>query len=164
MSDARWEVVSDSPDDTHRFGVLLGRLLQGGDLVALHGDLGAGKTTLCAGIGEGLGVAERLRSPSYLLCHEAVGRLPVLHLDAYFEARLDGLLAEGLVERFDSATVVLVEWAERMAAWLPPERLELTLEAGSGDQQRLLRVQALGARPAALLTELRAAWKTGAGT
>ena len=155
----RWTVETDSPEQTRRLGAALGARLEGGDFVALDGDLGAGKTTFCAGVGDGLEVDEPLRSPSYLLCHEAVGRLPVLHLDAYFTERLEGLLVEGLAERFDAATAVLVEWAERIAAWLPQERLEVRLRASAGEDSREIEVIALGARPEALLKTLKKAWK-----
>ena len=64
-----WQTTTTSAEETRRLGAALGALLRGGDFVALDGDLGAGKTTLCAGIGDGMEVDEPLRSPSYLLCH-----------------------------------------------------------------------------------------------
>ena len=163
LSTTTWQIQTASAEQTRHLGAALGRCLRGGDFVALDGDLGAGKTTLCAGVGDGLQVDAPLRSPSYLLCHEAEGRHPVLHLDAYFEQRLDGLLAEGLVERFDGGTVVLVEWAERLRAWLPEERLAvrlLTTADPQAEEQRDIRFEAHGARAEALLAELREAWKT----
>ena len=101
----------------------------------------------------------------------------MLHLDAYFQERIDGLLAEGLVERFDAATVVLVEWAPQMAAWLPRERLDVVLRAAAaapgaaagtpaedpeaGDGRRELVFTAHGVRAAGLLEALGEAWKSG---
>lgn len=129
------ELSSDSPERTEAWGRLLGGLLRPGDFLGLRGELGAGKTTFVRGLAAGLGVPERASSPSYLLCHEYPGPVPFLHLDAYFEARLAGVLAEGLIERFAGA-VVVAEWAERMAAWLPADRLDLAL-AGRGRRRRL---------------------------
>ncbi|MBC8329021.1 MAG: tRNA (adenosine(37)-N6)-threonylcarbamoyltransferase complex ATPase subunit type 1 TsaE [Planctomycetes bacterium] len=151
---ARFERLSRSPEQTVEFGRRIGAALRPGDFLALHGDLGAGKTTLTRGIAAGLGILDRVASPSYLLCHEYPGPVPFLHLDAYFEARMDGVLADGLVERFAGA-VVVAEWAERLGAWLPADRLELEL-SGQG-AERLLRFGASGPESAARLEDLRAA-------
>ena len=151
-----WTVETDSAAATRALGECLGGLLDAGDTVALSGELGAGKTTLAAGIGVGLAVPEPLRSPTYLLCEEYVGRHPVLHLDAYFDQRLENLLGEGLAERLASGAVVLVEWPERVAEWLPVERLAIRLEGQ--DDRRRLAFDAAGERHSGLLADLRAAW------
>ena len=148
------EWTSDSPEATVALGRRIGAALQPGDFLALSGQLGAGKTTLTRGIADGLGVLDRVASPSYLLCHEYAGPVPLLHLDAYFESRMDGVLADGLVERFARA-VVVAEWAERMGDWLPPDRLELEL-SGVGEGRRLGR-GATGAASGGGLEALRAA-------
>ncbi len=154
---ASWRARTESDIQTRELGAALGALLGGGDFVALDGDLGAGKTTFSAGVGEGLEVDEPLRSPSYLLCHEAEGRVPVLHLDAYFEQRLEGLLAEGLAGRFDRQTAVLVEWAERLGPWLPAEHLAVRIET-LAETVRELVFSAHGARAEALLSSLQQSW------
>jgi len=159
LSGPRWTIDTGSEEQTRALGAALGALLRGGDFLALDGDLGAGKTTFCAGVGEGLEVDEPLRSPSYLLCHEADGRVPVLHLDAYFEQRLDGLLAEGLAARFDRHTAVLVEWAERLGPWLPPERLEVRIGV-TGESGRRFELEAHGPRAGELLESLREVWNS----
>jgi len=143
----------DSEARQEAFGVLLGALLQGGDCVALIGELGTGKTTTCRGIGRGLECMEPLRSPTYLLCHEVEGRHPVLHLDAYFQMRMDSLLGEGLCERFDEHRVLLVEWADRCESWWPEDRLELHLEVDV--EGRELGIAALGPRSAQILHALK---------
>ena len=158
-----WETETAGPEGTRALGAALGRLLPPGAVVALHGELGAGKTTFCAGIGAGLETDEPLRSPTYLLCHEADGRLPVLHLDAYFDARMEGLLLEGLAERFSGAGVLLVEWAERMADWLPQGRLEVVLSPGEAEETRKLVFTARGAAAEELLEALEEAWNSLSG-
>lgn len=147
-------IFSSSPASTRALGRLLGERLEPGACVGLRGELGAGKTALAGGIGEGLGVAEAMRSPSYLLCCEHRGRTPVLHLDAYFEARMESLLAEGLAARFTSDAVVLIEWADRLAAWWPPDRLDVALRAGAEPDGRSIELRALGPRSAATLAAL----------
>ncbi len=151
MSDAPLVLLSHGPEQTLLLGRCLGACLRPGDFLALHGQLGAGKTTLTRGLAAGLGVTDAVASPSYLLCHEYAGPVPVLHLDAYFAERMDGVLADGLVERFGAA-VVVAEWAERMGDWLPADRLELRLE-GAGDT-RELRLGATGPAARVRLAEL----------
>ena len=139
------------------FGELLGGHLQAGDCVALIGELGTGKTSISRGIGRGLECSTPLRSPTYLLCQEHEGRHPVLHLDAYFEARMDSLIGEGLCERFDQEHVLLVEWADRLEAWWPADRLEIRLKVeGSG---RLLQLIAHGTRSEALRRDFEYSWE-----
>lgn len=160
MNPSARSVLLDSEPRQEAFGELLGELLQGGDCVALIGELGTGKTTTCRGIGRGLECTEALRSPTYLLCHEVDGRHPVLHLDAYFDMRMDSLLGEGLCERFDQSCVLLVEWADRCESWWPVDRLELRLEVVA--EGRELEIRALGPRSAEILSQLeKSAKKAG---
>lgn len=139
------------------FGEVLGQLLKAGDCVGLIGELGTGKTSISRGIGRGLECATPLRSPTYLLCQEHEGRHPVLHLDAYFDARMDSLLAEGLCERFDQEHVVLVEWADRLLEWWPEDRLEIRLKVEKSG--RLLQLFSHGTRSGALLQNLEKSWE-----
>lgn len=130
-----FQLTSSDPKSTEQIGVCLGACLQAGDLVRLHGELGAGKTTFCRGVGRGLGIREGLSSPTYLLCKEyATLAGPLLHLDGYFEHRLASLLGEGLIERIDGRSIVLVEWAERVNPWLPADGLSLDFHRIAGDE------------------------------
>lgn len=139
---------SDAAEQTQALGRALGACALPGNCLGLRGELGAGKTAFASGVGAGLGVEQPLRSPSYLLCCEHSGRAPVLHLDAYFEARMESLLHEGLAARFTRDAVVVIEWSDRLSAWWPADRLELSLCAGSAPEQRWLEFQALGPRSA----------------
>jgi tRNA threonylcarbamoyladenosine biosynthesis protein TsaE len=148
---------SGSPEQTARLGALLGELLQPGDVVALAGDLGAGKTALAKGIAAGLGVpAGETRSPTFILAarHEG-GRIPLVHVDAY---RLEGpaaLVALGLDEILDPAAAAVIEWASRVQAALPADRLEVRLEHAGPRSRRIAFEAGHGGRAAALLAELR---------
>ena len=107
------ELRSDSPDQTRLLGERLGGLLQAGDVVLLHGTLGAGKTALTQGIGRGLGVTETVNSPTFTLLKEHAGRLPLYHFDLY---RLDDpaeVETLGFEQYFEGDGVCVVEWAER---------------------------------------------------
>ncbi|ARV63079.1 tRNA (adenosine(37)-N6)-threonylcarbamoyltransferase complex ATPase subunit type 1 TsaE [Nostocales cyanobacterium HT-58-2] len=103
---------------TRKLGITLGQSLNAGSVILLEGDLGAGKTTLVQGIGEGLGISESIVSPTFTLINEYMeGRLPLYHLDLY---RLDskqvpGLNLESYWEGFEvTPGIVAIEWAERM--------------------------------------------------
>lgn len=128
-----------------RFGRALAGLLRVGDVIALAGDLGAGKTTLARGILEGLGLQEEAPSPTFALIqpYEAPPlRLPVWHVDLY---RLDGEADAcnlGLEEGFETA-LCLIEWPERLGRLLPGEALTLRL-GGAGDH-RLLEAHGIAA-------------------
>lgn len=121
--------TTDSPDATRALGAALAADLRAGDVVALHGDLGAGKTHLVQGLCEALGVPRaRISSPTFALVHEYDGRdFPIVHLDAY---RLDDpreLLDIGIEEYLDGDALALVEWPELATPFLPPHTFHLRL-------------------------------------
>ncbi len=122
-----WRIVLRSPKHTHRLGRCLGALLQGGEVLALFGELGAGKTSLVKGIADGL-LAEptEVSSPTFTLIHEYQGRLPLVHTDLY---RLTSAQLEntGLNDYVDGHTVTAIEWADRWGAGLPSDRLDVHL-------------------------------------
>lgn len=154
------KLISHSLEDTIAFGRRLGELLGPGDVVALRGPLGSGKTTLTKGLAEGLGVPQPrwVTSPTFVLVHQYQGRLPVYHIDAY---RLRGPAdaeAIGTDEMFFGDGVTIVEWAERIEAALPPERLEITLEI-VGEQEREITLRPLGARAESLAATLASAMR-----
>ena len=135
------EVRTESPEATRTLAAALAAAARPGDLVALHGELGAGKTQFAKGFGLGLGVTATINSPSYVLMAEYSGRLPLFHLDLY---RLDDAadaLAGGLIDERQADGVSLVEWAERLGPALPADRLDVTFD-GSGDGPRTIRIAA----------------------
>jgi tRNA threonylcarbamoyladenosine biosynthesis protein TsaE len=132
--------VSGSPDDTQRLGEELGRSLQSGDVVALTGELGAGKTCFVQGVARGLGVATGATSPTFVLINEYRGRLPVHHVDAYRTDSVAELLDLGLPELFDGEGVTLVEWADKLGPLLPARAIEVHIE-GVGDEPREITIR-----------------------
>jgi tRNA threonylcarbamoyladenosine biosynthesis protein TsaE len=141
------QVVSRSSVDTEVLGEEVGRLLEAGDIVCLYGELGSGKTVLTKGMARGLGVTpERaVRSPSFVLMHRYQGRVPVYHADLY---RLDGptdIEDIGLREFLGGDGVAVIEWADKLDASLPAERLEITL-VHQTEETRLITITPLGAR------------------
>jgi len=132
MSEAVRELRLVLPDAeaTERLGKALGERLRPGQVLALCGELGAGKTCLVRGLAAGLGVedADAVASPTYLLVLEHPGRIPLRHADAYLPAKLEGFLAEGGADYlFDPASVVAIEWADRIAHLVPQDALWVRL-------------------------------------
>jgi tRNA threonylcarbamoyladenosine biosynthesis protein TsaE len=132
-------IESDRPSATHALGVRLGEGLFSGAVVALSGQLGAGKTFLVRAIAEGLGVPDSrvVSSPTFVLIQEYAGRLPVYHFDTYRLKTQTDFASLGIYEYFNGEGVCLVEWADRVAPLLPAERLDVHLEV-TGDQSRRL--------------------------
>lgn len=147
-----WEMMSTSAEHTRTLGRELGRLLQAGDLVALSGDLGAGKTCCIQGIASGLGVPDTVSvtSPTYTLIHEYEGTVPVYHFDVYRLAHEDDLYDLGYEEYFDGPGVCLIEWGDRIQALLPDDHLALHLHR-QADASRTLRFQGTGERAEAVV-------------
>ena len=131
-----------STDETRQVGRELARSLEGGDIVLLHGDLGAGKTTLTKGIADGLGVSEEIQSPTFTMVAEYpapnLGRAGWLaHIDLYRLSGTDDLDSIGLDELLNrDDAVVVVEWPERAGNVLPGARLLVQI-AGDGGQRTI---------------------------
>jgi len=141
---------------TQALGARLGRALQVGDVIALTGALGAGKTTFAQGLAAGLGVpaGRPVTSPTFALANEHPGRISFVHVD-FYRIRSSAELPElGLEEVFDRAATA-IEWAERFPAYLPADALKVTLEVEPGGA-RILRACSEGPRGAALLAVLSA--------
>jgi tRNA threonylcarbamoyladenosine biosynthesis protein TsaE len=131
---------SDSEEETIRLGRRIGRTLVAGDLVALTGPLGSGKTRLVKGIALGLGVADAdsVTSPTFVYLRIHSGRVPLYHFDAY---RLDGeaeFLALGGWELLGEEGVSVVEWADRLAPALPVDRIDVDLRPLDPSTRELL--------------------------
>lgn len=134
----------ESEDATRRFAFALGEIARPELVVALVGDLGAGKTRFVQAAAEGLGVAPSLvNSPTFVLIQEYEGRLPVFHFDTYRLRDLDEFMELGADDYFSSNGVCFVEWADRVEEALPRDRLNVRLEV-TGEDTRTLHVSAGG--------------------
>ncbi|OUM93096.1 MAG: tRNA (N6-adenosine(37)-N6)-threonylcarbamoyltransferase complex ATPase TsaE [Firmicutes bacterium ZCTH02-B6] len=160
-----WTVTVRGEAETQRLARLLGTLVAPGTVVSLTGPLGAGKTTFTRGFVQGLGVDPAVvSSPTFALVHEYPGETPVYHFDAY---RLDDPreFAElGPDEYFDAQGVCVVEWGERVRAYLPPDHLKVELAPDAGDPAvRRITFAGTGDGSQALVARLRAAWEGETG-
>ncbi len=145
---------------TARWGEALGARLRPGDVVGITGDLGAGKTTLTQAMARGMGIEADVTSPTFSLVQEYPGEIPMFHFDPYRLDRPEAIEDLGFEEYLQRGGVVVIEWAELLAAYLPTERLNITLDIeDSGaedldDSPRILRAETLGADYSELLAEL----------
>jgi tRNA threonylcarbamoyladenosine biosynthesis protein TsaE len=148
--------LSRSPEATEALGAALALAIEAdallraeGVAVALDGELGAGKTALTRGVARGLGAQDCVHSPSFTLMHTYEGRLPIYHFDAWMEGRESAFLDGGGAEWLESGGVALIEWAQRVEAWLPRPRLELLLEhVGAAEPEaRRLSLSCVPSRP-----------------
>ena len=143
-SDAGWTVdrtlISHDPRETHAIGRMLGEELQPGDVLALCGELGAGKTCLTQGIAAGLGVGEEypVTSPTFTLINEYPGRLTLFHLDMYRLADAGELWDIGFEDCFNNRGVVVIEWAERVIDALPAGTLFILLTYLDANQRQIV--------------------------
>lgn len=152
-----FSVASRSVLETRAWGKRLARLLQGGEIIGLIGELGAGKTCFVRGVAEGLKVGRDawIRSPSFTLINEYEGRLPIYHIDLYRIGRPEETEGLNLREYLYGDGVSLVEWSEHLPASEVDEYLEILIKDG-GRQRRSLIFTAHGERYERIIKGLRA--------
>jgi len=150
-------LTTNSEGETRELGMLLGRGLSQGDFIALVGELGTGKTCLVKGIAAGMGVAEGsyVHSPTFTLLHIHRGRLPLFHLDCYRIEDPREIEDLGYRDIFYGGGVTVVEWAEKIRPYWPPEYVEIAMYH-RGEARRDICVSAAGDRYRAMVETLGA--------
>jgi tRNA threonylcarbamoyladenosine biosynthesis protein TsaE len=127
--------TTHSPDDTQRLAAAIGRAPQGGECLALEGDLGAGKTCFVQGLAEGLDVPPDVyvRSPTFALLDEYPGRFTIFHLDLYRLEHEDDLEEIGWRDCFGPQSVVAVEWPNKIPDAIPHDAIHITIHIDNAD-------------------------------
>lgn len=135
-------ILSKSECETIKLGEKIAKQLKLGDLIALSGDLGAGKTTLVKGIAKGLGVKDYryVNSPSFVLVKEYKGRMPLFHFDIYRLNNLKDIEDIGYEDYLGRRGVVVVEWAKKMGRILPKKYLDIVLKI-KAPNERLITIR-----------------------
>jgi tRNA threonylcarbamoyladenosine biosynthesis protein TsaE len=136
--------VTRSTDETLALAWAIGELLRPGDVVSLIGDLGAGKTVFARGIARALGVTEPVVSPSFTIAREYDGRVPLVHIDVYRIDTIQELHDLGFDELVRDDAVTVVEWGDAIDALLPRERLDVSLQTGAADDERVVELEGHG--------------------
>ena len=134
------EYFSKSEEDTESAGRALGRTLKPGDVVALYGGLGAGKTAFIRGMAEGMGLKARVTSPTFALVNEYRGSLPLFHFDMYRLSGPEELYDIGFEDYLESGAVCAVEWSEVVEDALPKGAIRVRIER-TGDTGRHIVVE-----------------------
>jgi tRNA threonylcarbamoyladenosine biosynthesis protein TsaE len=135
------EITSASPQETEAAGERLGHALGPGAVVALTGELGAGKTCFIRGLARGLGVEATATSPTFVLINEYRGRLLVHHVDLYRIESLTEAMELGLLELMGGGEITVIEWADKLGPLLPTAAVRVTIE-GLGDEARRIIIEA----------------------
>lgn len=132
--------------EMHKLGARIGVQLKAGDLLLLSGPLGAGKTALTQGIGQALGI-ENITSPTFVISRIHPGKIPLVHVDAYRLQDGSTAIFDDLdLESYLPTSITVVEWGEGLANRLADEFLEIQIEFGVNDEQRLISVIGQGQR------------------
>ena len=134
-------ITITNEEETKAFGFELGKNAQPGQVIALIGDLGTGKTTLTKSIAEGLGVTDIISSPTFTIVKEYhSGRLPLYHFDVYRLGSGEELLDIGAEEMLEGDGVCVIEWADIVADVLPDDAFAVCLEYGENEGERIAEI------------------------
>jgi tRNA threonylcarbamoyladenosine biosynthesis protein TsaE len=136
-----WREVARGEEETRRVAACLARRLRPGSVVALHGELGAGKTCFVRGMAAALGCDVPVASPTFTLLHEYGGSPPLYHADLYRLTSLEEFMRAGLMDYFERDGVLAIEWAEKVAALLPPQTIHVHLRLGADADEREIEIE-----------------------
>lgn len=136
------QTITHSPDQTRALGRKLAQALQGGTVVAFTGDLGAGKTAFVSGMAEGLGIEERVTSPTFTIVNEYEGgRLPLFHFDMYRLGSADELFHIGWEDYLARNGVCAVEWSENVEEALDGDTIRVDISRGQDENTRIITIE-----------------------
>jgi tRNA threonylcarbamoyladenosine biosynthesis protein TsaE len=146
-----FEYISNSTEQTKEFAIRLAKHLKPSDVIALEGDLGAGKTTFTKGLAEGLQITKNVNSPTFTIIKEYHGSMPLYHMDVYRLEDSDEDL--GFDEYFEGMGVTVVEWAHLIQEQLPQELLTIYL-THQENETRKIALKPIGSRYEELCKEI----------
>ncbi len=131
-------MIVSSAEEMQEFGKSVAKTLVPGRVLALSGDLGAGKTTFVQGLALGLGIEDPIQSPTFVYVNQYAGKVPLFHFDLYRMKDVDDFLGMGFFEYFDLGGICVIEWPERIASILPQDVLRICFS--HHEKGRLLEV------------------------
>ena len=135
-------VVSKSTEDTERIGEKISSCLKGAEMIALFGDLGAGKTAFTRGLCRGLGIDEGVSSPTFAIVNAYRGRVPVYHFDMYRITSVDDLFATGFYDYLGTG-VLVIEWSENIESELEPDAIRIRIGKTDTEDERVFEIEGL---------------------
>ncbi|QEN09857.1 tRNA (adenosine(37)-N6)-threonylcarbamoyltransferase complex ATPase subunit type 1 TsaE [Oceanispirochaeta crateris] len=122
------ELLSHSFEETLQWGKKVGKSLKPGDIIALKGDLGAGKTSITKGIAKSLGIEDEITSPTYTIVSEYEGSIPLYHMDMYRISGVEEFEMLGVDELLFGKGITLIEWSERILEYLPEDCKSISIQ------------------------------------
>ena len=140
MKELLVEKVSHSPEETWAIAAEMAGALTPGAVLALHGNLGAGKTCFIQGLAVALGIHEPITSPTYTLIGEYEGGVKLVHIDLYRLSNALEAMGIGLEEYFQEPSIKAIEWAERAEELLPDELWHVSITHGTEDNERHIEI------------------------
>ncbi|RAQ30444.1 tRNA (adenosine(37)-N6)-threonylcarbamoyltransferase complex ATPase subunit type 1 TsaE [Hydrogeniiclostridium mannosilyticum] len=137
------KMTTTSPRETELLGEHLARQLKGGEVLALFGGMGMGKTAFTRGLARGLDVQEPVSSPTFALVNEYAGRLPLYHFDMYRVTSWDDLYSTGFFDYLETGGVLVIEWSENIEEALPENTVKIIFKRGNGENDREIEIEGL---------------------
>ncbi len=136
--------ISDSPEDSKKIAEELSKKLNPGDVVAMFGGMGMGKTAFTHGLAKGLGIDEKqVSSPTFALVHEYGDKTKLYHFDMYRIESWDDLYSTGFFDYLDSDGILAVEWSENIVNALPDNYIKVEFQKGETENQRIITIGGL---------------------
>ncbi len=142
-------IISRSPEETRALAAALLAELKPGAVLALHGELGSGKTCFVQGLAAAMGVRQTVTSPTFTLVNEYAGCHPLYHIDLYRLRGAGDLAGLGLDDYLESDGITVIEWAERAEAWLPPSAWRLFFVTLAEPEMRAITIEEAADKPIA---------------
>ena len=136
------QIVLHTIEDTNKLGEELAKSARPGDVIALTGDLGAGKTTLTKAVAKALGISENITSPTFtIVCEYDSGRMPLFHFDVYRVHDTDELFEIGFSDYLHKKGLCIIEWADLLEDGLLPENtIRINISYGNSDEERMVTI------------------------
>lgn len=137
------QFITESPAQTEELGRRIAQRLRGGEVLALFGGMGMGKTALTRGIAQGLGITDGVSSPTFAIVNEYKGRLTVYHFDMFRVESWEDLESTGFFDYLDTGAVLVIEWSENIEAALPPDAATISISIGKNEQERVFQIEGI---------------------
>ena len=137
------EIITFSPDETEALGEKIAQGLSGGEVIALFGGMGMGKTAFTRGLARGLGIQDGVSSPTFALVHEYHGRLDVYHFDMFRVTGWDDLYSTGFFDYLENGGVLVIEWSENIEAALPQDTIRIEIQQGTRENERIFHIEGM---------------------
>lgn len=136
-------IVTHSAAETERLGERVAGVLRGGEVLALFGPMGMGKTAFTRGLARGLGVRGEVSSPTFALIHEHAGKIPLYHFDMFRVTSWDDLYSTGFFDYLETGGVLVIEWSENIEGALPEDAVRISVSRGASEDERVFAFDGL---------------------